>query len=135
MDYKKTLANILGIAPEKKMIESLLSAPETEESLNFLLEEVVDLKKKIDESIREIRSICMINVEDWDELIERAILFETSGNKVAEERTRRRKGEIMDMVKVSLEEGMAIRDIQTIVEVMVMGMQPGDAQYLPMNQS
>ncbi len=130
MDYKKTLANILGMTPEKKMIESLLSAPETEENLKFLLDEIAELKKKIDETVRDVRNICMINIEDWDALIERAILFETSGNKIAEERTRRRKGEIMDMVRVSLEEGMAIRDIQTIVEVMVMGMQPGDAQYL-----
>ncbi len=130
MDYKKTLANILGMTPEKKMIESLLSAPETEENLKFLLDEIAELKKKIDETVRDVRNICMINIEDWDALIERAILFETSGNKIAEERTRRRKGEIMDMVRVSLEEGMAIRDIQTIVEVMVMGMQPGEAQYL-----
>ncbi|MCP4351956.1 MAG: hypothetical protein GY795_41365 [Desulfobacterales bacterium] len=130
MDYKKTLANILGMAPEKKMVESLLSAPETEESLKSLMDEVADLKMQIDRTLKEIRSTCMINVEDWDALIERAILFETSGNKIAEERTRRRKGEIMDMVRVSLEEGMAIRDIQTIVEVMVMGMQPGEAQYL-----
>ncbi|MCP4105527.1 MAG: hypothetical protein GY749_08325 [Desulfobacteraceae bacterium] len=130
MDYKRTLANILGMDPEKKMIESLLSASETEESLKSLMDEVADLKMQIDRTLKEIRSTCMINAEDWDALIERAILFETSGNKIAEERTRRRKGEIMDMVRVSLEEGMAIRDIQTIVEVMVMGMQPGEAQYL-----
>ena len=38
--------------------------------------------------------------------------------------------EIEDAVRMAIAEGMGPSDIRTIIEVMVMGMQPGDASYL-----
>ncbi len=131
MTRKKTLAKILGLKLDRKIIEILLKDHEIEEVLKPLLDEVIDLHNKINKIARDVKSVCRLNLADWDSLIEKAILIETAGNKAAEEMTRKRKKEILSMVKVSLEEEMAPSDIRAIIEVTVMGMQPGDAHYLP----
>lgn len=130
MIRRKALAKILGIKPDRKIIKVLFKDHEVEEPLKHLLDEIIDLNNKINKVAEKIRSLCKLNLADWDKVIEKAILAETAGNKLAEERTRKRKKEILEMVKVSLDDEMGPSDIRTIIEVVVMGMQPGDTHYL-----
>ncbi|MCP4105526.1 MAG: hypothetical protein GY749_08320 [Desulfobacteraceae bacterium] len=134
MTRKIILAKILGLKPDKKIIEILLKDHEIEEVLKSLLDEIIDLHEKINQIAKQVKSHCKLNLAAWDPLIEKAILIETAGDKVAEERTRKRKKEILSMVKVSLKEEMSPSDIRAVIEVMVVGMQPGDAHYLPQKE-
>ncbi len=126
----KLLARMLRLNPKDKRIEVFLSDPEIQEMLRSLLNEARDLKKRLSEIAEEIRALCKLNLRDWDSVIEKVILAETKNNAPAVKRTQKRRKEIETAVDIALEEGMPPSDIQAIVEVMVMGMQPGEASYL-----
>ncbi len=71
-----------------------------------------------------------MQTDAWEPVIEKAILTETRGNEVAAKKTRERKNQIKAAVKIAIRDGMRPSDIQAVIEVMVMGMQPGDTSYL-----
>lgn len=130
MNHKILLAKILGLSPEERIVEAFLSDTETGGHLQSLLDKVIELRKKTFEITKEIKEKCRLTAEDWEPVIEKAILTESRGNELAAQKTRERKNEIKAAVKIAIRDGMRPSDIQAVIEVMVMGMQPGDASYL-----
>jgi hypothetical protein len=130
MNHKILLAKILGLSPEERIIEALLSDTESGEHLQSLLDKIIQLRKKISEITKEIKEKCRLTPDAWEPVIEKAILTETRGNEVAAKKTRERKNQIKAAVKIAIRDGMRPSDIQAVIEVMVMGMQPGDTSYL-----
>lgn len=130
MNQKALLAKILGLDPKKKIVESFLADPELGEPLKSSLEEIQALKEKMAAIIKEVKSSCKSKPEDWDSAIEEIIREQTGEDTASATRTWERKKEIENAVKIALWEGMGPSDIRTIIEVMIMGMQPGDANYL-----
>ncbi len=129
MAHKTLLSKILGLNLEDKRIDMFLSDPEMGELLRPLLDEVQALSNRVAVIREDIKEICKLDFKDWTSLIEKIIAAEAK-SELALMRTLKRKKEIEAAVKVALEEGMSQSDIRTIIEVMVMGMQPGDASYL-----
>jgi len=130
MNQKALLAKILSLDPKKKIIKSLLSDPELGESLKSSLSEIETLKEKMASIIKEIKNACKFRPEDWKPVIEEIIREQTGGDAGLALKTWKRKKEIDNAVKIALWEGMGPSDIRTIIEVMIMGMQPGDTNYL-----
>ena len=130
MNHKILLAKILGLSPEERIVEAFLSDLESGEHIQSLLDKIIQLRKKISEFTKEIKEKCRLTPEDWEPVVEKVILTETRGNEIAAQKTRERKNEIKAAVKIAIRDGMGPSDIQAIIEVMVMGMQPGDTSYL-----
>ncbi|MDM8552925.1 hypothetical protein QUF72_22795 [Desulfobacterales bacterium HSG2] len=130
MARKMLLSKIFGLDPKSKRIETLLSDPEIGEILLSFLDEIDILGKRVSAITEDIKKLCKFNPEDWNSVIEKTIRAETLKDELSEKRTRKRKKEIEDAVKIAIAEGMGPSDIRTIIEVMVMGMQPGNANYL-----
>ena len=130
MNQKVLLAKILGLDPKKKIVESFLSDPELGNVLESSLGEIQNLKEKMAAIIKEVKSSCKFRPEDWNQIIEEIIREQTGENSTSATKTWERKKEVENAVKIALWEGMGPSDIRTIIEVMVMGMQPGDTNYL-----
>lgn len=121
---------MLRLNPEDERIEIFLSDSDIKDTLRSLLNETRELRKRLSEIVEEVRMLCKLNLQDWNPVIENIILKETKNDALAIKRTQKRRKEIETAVEVALEEGMTPSDIQAIIEVMVMGMQPGEASYL-----
>jgi len=130
MAREMLLAKIFGLDPKNRRIETLLSDPEIGEILQSFLDEIDILGKRISAITGDVKKLCKVSLDDWDSVIEKAIRTETHKNELSKKRTQKRKKEIEDAVRIAIAEGMGPSDIRTIIEVMVMGMQPGNANYL-----
>ncbi len=60
MNHKILLAKILGLSPEERIIEALLSDTESGEHLQSLLDKIIQLRKKISEITKEIKEKCRL---------------------------------------------------------------------------
>lgn len=130
MIYKQFIANMARRNPGDVKIDALLSDAETGKALRAKIDEVVKLRKRIAARMREIKALCKFSVEDWKPEIEK-IIDDESENEAVSRETRKRMSEIEHAVKVAMDENMGPGDIRTIIEIMVIGMQPGEARYLP----
>ncbi len=127
---KRLLAKITRTDPEYKVIDGFLNDPEQGSELCGLLDEIEQLSRKVTEIKNQIKIHCKFRAKDWDSDIEKVIIAETGTDEKAARETRKRKKVIMEMIDVAIKEGMGPSEIHTIIETMVMGMQPGEAGYL-----
>lgn len=129
-NHKRLLAKITRINPESKVIEGFLDDTEHGGEICRLLNEIEQLSRRITKIKNRIKTVCKFRAEDWGSDIEKIIIAETGTDKKAAQATRKRKNEILEMIDIAIEEGMGPSEIQTIIETMIMGMQPGKTGYL-----